>query len=443
MAEAKPEDQVKLPFESKTKTATPIDKQESEPLESHYLNLIKEYKLRGHSQRSDEEQPDLGQKPEWFNEELFNQAKSVYARHFMGVNFAHLSGLLLLVRVDSIYRTLVLTGKSATVAKLFKRYYHTIVHVKKWYEGDIFEDNSEAQRSLRVVRGMHNGVSKRLNNEHASANNIATNMKSTNLEGDDMVALDDNHNVDEESKLSLDEQSKLVAEPEQQVSAERPHPVATAATTSISKLQQQQRPDESRSKMVHISQYDILLTQFAFIGFIVTNPKQMGLIDDFSEKDLESLLHFWRVIGYYLGAKDGLNLCGHELKDVCGLCDAVMEIEFKDSIIKNPLESPQGLMSINIVRSVKFIPLITFYGIMKYLYELMGMEFPDEIESRRTCYSNMSYTFIKLVMSNLLGYWPLRSFNNGITRLSVHLVGKVEDWFSNRLESSYGQELKL
>lgn len=344
----------------------------------NYVTLLRDLRQAGELLRTDRNQPSLSSRPSWFNEDLFKNAQSVYQRHFMGANFAHLSGLLLLVRVDSIYRTLSSTGASDSVAKLFRRYYHTLRHVKRWYEGDIFEENSDAQRSLMIVRGMHNRVSNQLNQANKCENGSAND-----------------------------------------------------------------KTDESNydKKPVHLSHFDIMITQFAFIGLIVIKGKNVGFIDDFDRRDLESLLHFWRVIGHYLGASEQFNLCSYELNDIVRLCEAFVEVEYRGSIKKNPIDAPPGIMSLNIVRSLKFIPMLTIYGIMRYLYELLGHSI-EEIEHKRNWYSNLSYTLIKLVMSNLLRYRPLRSFNNGLTRLSVYLVGKVEDWFASRLQSSYGEELR-
>lgn len=358
-------------------------------IEVDYNELVKSLKLTGQMLRSDLEQPKLSEKPVWFNKELFQNGQSVYGRHFMGVNFAHLSGLLLLIRVDSIYDTLSRTGESSKVSKLFRRYYNTIKHVKCWYEGDIFEEHSEAYRSLLIVRGMHNKVSSNFNN-----------------------------------KTDPKQHSQETAGSE------------VAETTELLRKE----PEEER---VHISQYDIMLTQFAFIGFIVTNANKMGLLSDYSQRDMDSLIHFWRVIGYYLGASDKYNLCSYDFETISKLCHTMMNLEYRESLTRNKLnESSPGIMSLNVVRSLKFVPMITVYGVMRYLYEIFEYD-TDELERRRTWYSNLSYTFLKLVMTNLLAYRPLRAFNNGLTRLSLHLIGRIEDWFSDHLDSKYGHELKI
>lgn len=389
-----PEDKPAINGSDKPSTEVPADVQYQNGHNSggakidYYKSMLEKLKRTGKALRADVNQPDISIKPAWLDEDLFRNAGSVYERHFMGMNFAHLSGLLLLVRVDSIYKTLSATGESDSVSKLFKRYYHTVKHIKTWYEGDIFEKNSDAYRSLLIVRGMHNKVSSKLNDEARS------------------------RPIENGRVQNANETSKLVAK------------------------------QESGDKGLHISEYDVMITQFAFIGFIVTNPNKMGLIDNFSARDLDSLLHFWRIVGYYLGASDELNLCSYKRDDVIGLCNAITEIEYKSSIMKNRLHEPPGIMSVNIVRSIKFIPMLTVYGIMRHLCEILGIE-TREIEGRRTWYSNLSYTLIKLVMTRLLGYKHLRSFNNGLTRLSLLLVGKIEDLFAGHLSSKYGNGLKI
>lgn len=362
---------------SPTYTTQPHQMIQLQPINSKtidYISFLYELRSSGRGLRSDLDQPNLTEKPEWLDEAKFKNAQSVYRRHFMGVNFAHLSGLLLLVRVESIFRTLDVTGQSDTVAKLFKRYYHTLIHVKKWYEGDIFEKHSDAYKSLLIVRGMHNRVSTKYND-------------------------DINHNE------------------------------VTVTGNSCGKL-------------LHVSEYDIMLTQFAFIGLIVIKADHVGLLDDFSAHDLDSLVHFWRVIGYYLGVSDRFNLCHYNREDVEGLCKAIMEVEFKESINKNPLDTPPGIMSVNIIRSLKFIPMLTIYGMLNYLYEILGAE-TSGIEHKKNWYSTLSYKLITLVMTRLLAYKPLRSFNNGLTRLSVHLTGNVEKWFASHLESKYGDDMRI
>jgi len=44
------------------------------------------------------------------------------------------------------------------------------------------------------------------------------------------------------------------------------------------------------------------LTQFAFIGYVLTAPKSVGLRNTLEEE--KAFIHLWRVVGYMLGIPD-------------------------------------------------------------------------------------------------------------------------------------------
>jgi hypothetical protein len=51
-----------------------------------------------------------------------------------------------------------------------------------------------------------------------------------------------------------------------------------------------------------ISQKDMAITQFGFLGFVVIAKKQLGVQG--SLKDFEDFCHLWRVIGSLIGIRD-------------------------------------------------------------------------------------------------------------------------------------------
>ncbi|KAL5274162.1 hypothetical protein ACFFRR_000746 [Megaselia abdita] len=55
-----------------------------------------------------------------------------------------------------------------------------------------------------------------------------------------------------------------------------------------------------------ISQKDLALTQFGFIGFLSLDAANVGITDP---KYFEGTVHLWRTIGYMLGMSDEFNLC--------------------------------------------------------------------------------------------------------------------------------------
>lgn len=53
-----------------------------------------------------------------------------------------------------------------------------------------------------------------------------------------------------------------------------------------------------------ISQKDMAITQYGFIGFIVLSQKQTGV--QATREEIEDFCHFWRVLGHIIGIKDEL-----------------------------------------------------------------------------------------------------------------------------------------
>lgn len=51
-----------------------------------------------------------------------------------------------------------------------------------------------------------------------------------------------------------------------------------------------------------ISQKDMAITQYGFMGFIVLSQKEVGVQG--SKTEMETFFHFWRVLGHVLGIKD-------------------------------------------------------------------------------------------------------------------------------------------
>lgn len=56
-----------------------------------------------------------------------------------------------------------------------------------------------------------------------------------------------------------------------------------------------------------ITQRDMALTQFGFMGFIALVPHKLGI--QVNRDDMEAFIHFWRVIGQVVGIQDKFNLC--------------------------------------------------------------------------------------------------------------------------------------
>lgn len=78
-----------------------------------------------------------------------------------------------------------------------------------------------------------------------------------------------------------------------------------------------------------ITQKDLALTQFGFIGFITLGAHRISLEDD---DFLEATSHMWRVLGYLLGIKDCYNICGNSWEESRERLNIVMHKVYRPAL---------------------------------------------------------------------------------------------------------------
>jgi len=72
-----------------------------------------------------------------------------------------------------------------------------------------------------------------------------------------------------------------------------------------------------------ISQKDMAITQFLFIGFSLLMPDMFGIVGNYEQFD--AFNHFWRVIGFLLGTEDRFNCCGETVEETRRRMQAIKE----------------------------------------------------------------------------------------------------------------------
>ncbi|XP_050295425.1 uncharacterized protein LOC126735471 isoform X2 [Anthonomus grandis grandis] len=72
-----------------------------------------------------------------------------------------------------------------------------------------------------------------------------------------------------------------------------------------------------------INQKDMALTQFGFMGLILTRNRFLGVYD-VNEEELKCFVHVWRVIGYVLGIKDEFNICRESVDETRAICNEII-----------------------------------------------------------------------------------------------------------------------
>ncbi|XP_075983454.1 uncharacterized protein LOC142981426 [Anticarsia gemmatalis] len=76
-----------------------------------------------------------------------------------------------------------------------------------------------------------------------------------------------------------------------------------------------------------VSQRDIALTMFGFIGYSTVKPDKFG-IRQLKEGDLDAYNYFWRVIGQMIGLEDRYNICRGSYYETLEVCELLLDRVF-------------------------------------------------------------------------------------------------------------------
>ncbi|KAK9892288.1 hypothetical protein WA026_019095 [Henosepilachna vigintioctopunctata] len=178
---------------------------------------------------------------------------------------------------------------------------------------------------------------------------------------------------------------------------------------------------QARSKgLSFITQKDMVLTQFGFMGFAISRSEMVG-IHNASKEDLECFIHFWRVIGHIMGIQDRFNLCRTTLEETRDICDELIEKILRPSLeerntdfLKMSSYMINGLWNIN--------PALNFRCFVSYLHEVLKPKYSNNNEEKRTTndlttyfelnfWETLHFKFISLVFS-LMRFSILRIYLN-------------------------------
>lgn len=84
----------------------------------------------------------------------------------------------------------------------------------------------------------------------------------------------------------------------------------------------------------HISQKDMALTQFGFMGFILIRPHVLGV--QVNRDDFEAFVHFWRVIGHMIGIHERFNLCTDSWRTTAARLEVILQQVYRPALQDAP-----------------------------------------------------------------------------------------------------------
>lgn len=184
-----------------------------------------------------------------------------------------------------------------------------------------------------------------------------------------------------------------------------------------------------------MSQYDVALTQFAFIGLAMLWPEKSAMIAA-THEELELINYYWRVLGWLMGMRDEFNACQFDkYEDIREFNRLIFEHEYKDNYKK--FECKKGLeMTQSICVALRyFVPLITFNSLShwwKDCFQFNGYQ-PQPMTTRERILD----LWTNLCFNHLVKYEGFLKFSNKMHKKRFNARLKNKDKVYEDLKQQY------
>ncbi|XP_058447949.1 uncharacterized protein LOC131428215 [Malaya genurostris] len=181
-----------------------------------------------------------------------------------------------------------------------------------------------------------------------------------------------------------------------------------------------------------ISQKDMAITQFGFIGYVMIGPRKLGI--QYDEKELEGFVHLWRTIGHMLGIQERFNLCTDSASKTLRRMEALNEQIVRPALQVSSADFEQmtralvdGLWCYNFLMEYN-----TFVFLTRRLSNVPGHYYWDD-EQRDTpkalyeefsWYSRAMLNFTLVLHEIFLNYTVLRWFFNWYGKINI-----IVNWY--------------
>jgi len=188
-----------------------------------------------------------------------------------------------------------------------------------------------------------------------------------------------------------------------------------------------------------MTQYDMVLTQWAFIGPALLFPSKLGILKS-SERDFDGLVYIMYWVGKHLGIKEDLNLFTDGLEPAIEYSELILK-----EVIKRQFGSDQSsetckdmakhlLDGVNILNP--FIDQIAFHHYSNLILN-------DQELNEKTAmhpFSQFMYKSQILVLGSLIHIpvlgWIIRFLANNLMKLNIYLATDWCDYIVDNLNSS-------
>ncbi|XP_072755275.1 uncharacterized protein [Anoplolepis gracilipes] len=297
------------------------------------------------------------ERPDWLDIDKFYRGQQFAMRYYCSLSISMLTSLLLLFCFADGLKPMILTQKSNTPYRAFKRNLSTIRRLRNWFTSDPWCEGTQAYHDIQTVRSLHRTMRQKLCNT-----------------SDDQI--------DQASRIP-------------NIKCPAIQTIVRDFADTCPTAKNWQCP-YTMSKMKGLNQGDMSGMQFISMGLLVLYPKQFGVYDA-SAEDLETFCHLWRGFGYLLGIEDQYNFCRGNLQDVRQRTEDFIEHWVKPNFVTVTAEWEHLSMCLCKGANAIGCNLNSYKVILLYLCDIIKLNMPRLYKSlslsERITYVQLKFLF--------------------------------------------------
>jgi len=190
----------------------------------------------------------------------------------------------------------------------------------------------------------------------------------------------------------------------------------------VKSLDYVRRTHSNVAKKETMTQYDMVITQWAFIAPALLKTWQLG-IDPISDEELNSMSYVIYCVGQAIGIDDDLNLCNGDLTETKLYSQMILTQVIQPSMkIENALNKEMAdylLQGMNIMN-----PYLSPSAFKEWAFELFDIENPGDLktEKKKSFYSY----FFDIFLHGQIGEILVRPIFSNLMRINIILANKWE-----------------
>lgn len=324
------------------------------------------------------------ERPDWLDMNKFRRGQKFALDYFIGICVSQMLSMFYLLSFKDGLKTMILSRKSDTPYRAFKRYRSTLIRINRWYTEDPWDQGTQAHRDIQKVRKMHLAMRQRL------------------------CSYDDEQ-IDTSSQIS---HAYCPMWKTTQEDFRDTCPMAMDLQCPFTMMQ-----------LRNINQGDMSCTQCGFMGLIVLHPEKFG-VHGVCDEDLEAFCHVWRGLGYLLGIEDRYNFCRGSLKEVRERMKDFLEQWVKPNLRSVPPEWEH--MSICLYKGLRYFLAIASYRVyLLYFCDILDLKMPRLYGALRLVEKAL-YVLLNLLFGYLMRLPAVVHFMNAFLYRDLHLAMKFE-----------------